>query len=397
MPRHIYPLGLALLLLVGRAGLTRAAAPVIDSLQVTRTQVVYDSVPTNSQVQVLRFHDADGVADLTQVSFLAPCGAPCTFTVGTSQADASWEVVAPNTVELTLSCQVPWIDNGTLTYTVYDAGGLTDSVTTSAVPSFSETLHFTSPAVTGGLISGVLPSFAWAGAQPGASTTLTVSGERPYWRHDIWQYDAGSGASVDYDTDGTATDAQLVPGRPYAFYLASDLQTVGSDPRVLVRTLQHCYQNVLVYSADPVIECTGLLRRRDTVMPAWVMGSDEICMAVTDGDGYGTLTSFSYTDPTSLVHEFDTAMSPSPFHPLGDYTLHLMYDPESALLEDPPAGAYRFTARDLDGHVAELVTPPVPGDAGIQLLSPAVDGVTTDTTPTFAWSLPAGATPPTWP
>ena len=385
MVRLVVLLGLMLLLLLLTAAGGWAAAPVIESVAITLTQATGDYADPPTEVHVVRFHDADGVADLTQVTLQAPFGDPSTFVPGSSGV-GTWTVVGPDTVELTVEVSL-WSGAGsTFIYTISDAAANTDAITVSGAPPFTEDLLLTSPTDTGGIISKVAPSFAWAGAQPEAS--MVVSVHSLLWDPPVWSYDAGSATSVAYNTDGTASQTQLTPGCSYIISLFSDRQAATSDPRVTVHTEQWYAHRVLVYSADPVIAAVRIIRATDARGPCWALAWDRVSVDVTDGDGYGNIASISITDPAGVTHDFAPG-SPA-WHYVDAYTASVMWDAEAAL-GDPTPGGYAIVARGAGGYETTLSTPDIPANPPFQMISPPADGTTTDTVPIFSWSAPEGA------
>ena len=262
-PAGLLSLMLLLLLLTAAGGW--AAAPVIESVAITYTQTTGDDAYYPQERHVLTLYDADGVAEITQVTLQPPFGGPQTYLAGTYGGAADWNIVGPNTVELDVNAD-SWAGSaGTFTYTVYDTANNTDTITLTGAPAIAETLTLTSPTDTGGVISEVAPTFTWTGAQPEASMVVSVHGLQ--WDPPVWEYNAGSATSVAYNTDGTATEAQLTPGLGYVLTLETDRQVATRMPRIALRTVQWYQHHVLVYSADPVVESVAVIRAADSEGP----------------------------------------------------------------------------------------------------------------------------------
>ncbi len=380
--RRLPRIAVAMLLLVTSVAAARAAAPVIERVDVESFR--------RGQTLGVRVSDADGAGDLASVTIVNPLGRVTTITPGVGGA-VQWLVEGPNTILATQS--EPDYEAEGLSYliTAADAGGLEDSLSASfppPVPEFPPEIMYPDP--NEGLIFETIPTFAWSGTQAGAENSLVVRRAHGIGTA-LWDYNAGDALSAVYDADGMAAQPELIPGYTYEVELTSRLcvDCGLTDPRVYVTTVDHAEGTFIVYSEAPVVEGVGLYRVIRSEGGAWVLHVEDVGAGVTDGNGAADIVSVTITYPDgteyTLTPTSDYWAEDGPYS-VTAFRANRIYMPE----EHPPVGTYTLTARDAAGHEGVKATPWLDLWPELQLLTPVPDSVIEESQPTLDWETGTG-------
>jgi hypothetical protein len=380
MRRHPVSL-LAVLLLAATAGSARAAAPVIERVDVENDR--YRSLDITVLVS-----DEDGADDLASVTIVTPSGTD--IIIAPERTPWAWQVEGPNTIIARVG--LTWdVGQDGLSYliTAADIGGLEESLTAPYPPQapggHPEILY---PDPDEQLVFETVPTFRWSEWQEGADNSLLVWGTAMSWR-----YDAGQELSAVYNADGLASQPELTPGYTYLVKVTSRLWVDRglTDPRVYVSLVEDATAHFVVYSPSPVVQNIGFYCYILTQGGGWVARSEDMGFTVTDGDGAEDIVSVTITYPNGLAYTIppangDWEWSHDGLSTVGVSRRNRVYLPE----EPPPVGAYTVAAEDAAGHQGTKDTPWLDLWSELRLVTPQPDSVIEETQPTFSLHTGAG-------
>jgi len=278
------------------AGVSQAAAPVIQSVWVDRGRDTDapDWACYHQKVQVIA-SDSDGAGDIVGVEIDDPAGGVHYIAICDGQG---WPVDA-NTV----GCE--WSEWGLLSppaagvysVTVWDWDGNSDSLTTVAAPEVSEVRPELLTPVMDSVIYDTRPTFEWTAGQPGSCYGIHVEEEGTLG--EVWSAWVGYQTNCLYRFNESDPVEELQPGHFYFWKIESySLINAGDpDPRVCITNGQFTQGRFTVYEAWPELPAlTGKIAYMSTF---W---GDNSLPHEQGGPIFGTSSILSYsTDPATRV------------------------------------------------------------------------------------------------
>jgi len=358
------------------------AAPLVNALGIHRGRdVSQDGSVYYHETVWVDASDDDGIADLAYVSVTDTEGGVHVITAA-GGPNLDWYSLSPTGLWASWTdCDTPGpAPPGVYSVTIADYEGHTDTLTADAlgpVPEVSVVLL--SPPPDDGLVYDTRPLFTWTAIE-GAWYQVRV--QRVSDGVQIWQADTGSAISAVYNFDGSAAQADLIPGESYTWLVAAtfNVDTGQTDPRVWAHAYPHSFGRFTVYSPSPVIQNVEVDRGRDTSPEGETSYHERVNVWVSDADGSDDIASVVVTDTEGIDHAAARTNADA-------YLAGFAWE-DWHTAAPPPPGPYAVTVTDGNGNADSIATAAAPwvAESTPTLLAPPPDNsLVYETGPTFSW------------